>query len=175
MKVVDIATEIFIDAGSPSDTSIPAIAYWLRTKVGSLNTLVYEDLYINEAQEIFNAKDGSEISPELVSLLKQMYKVYDLEVQVRSFRNALAADAVLQVTDNLGGTSFKRVNRNEVMKTLVALRKDELTWLSKMIDSYRSLTSAPSQVAGDDTVSGYSEPYPAYRPYWTRISTYGRW
>jgi len=177
MKVVDIATEVFIEAGSPTDTSIPAIAYWIRTKVGLLNTLLYEDLYVNNALEIINAKPTGEleISPELVSVMKQMYKVYDYELQVRLFRNSLAADGILEVTDNLGGTSFKRVNRNEIMKTLVLLRKDEYQYLQQMIDAYRSLTSAPSQVAGDDTISGYSEPYPAYRPMWTRVSTYGKY
>jgi hypothetical protein len=124
MKVVDIATEIYIEQGSPSTTTIPAIAYWVRTKVGWLNAQVYEELSINDALEIMNK--GAEITPELVSIIKQAYKVYDLELQIKSLSLAIATDGILSVTDNLGGTSFTRVNRSEVMKTITQSRKDEL-------------------------------------------------
>jgi hypothetical protein len=163
MKVVDIANEIYIDAGSPTTTSIPAIAFWIRSKAGTINTLLYEDFVLNERLELINA-DGTEITQEVVSIIKQMYKVYDLEIQVRTLMNALASDSLLQVQDNLGGTSFTRVNRNEMAKTVIQMRKDEIKWLNQMIDSYRSLSSKPSQVAGDDTMVGYTQIYPAYRP-----------
>ena len=174
MKVVDIANEIYIDAGSPSDTSIPAIAFWIRTKTGWLNTILYEDFVVNDGFEIINAT-GAEISPEAVSIVKQLYKLYDLEVQVRKMMNAIAADGILSVTDNLGGTSFTRVNRNEVAKTLIMLRKDENDLLQRMIDSYRSLMSQPSQVAGDDTTSGYTYNFPSYRPLWGRSNVYSKY
>jgi hypothetical protein len=161
MKVVDIANEIYIEQGSPTTTSIPAIAYWVRAKAGLLNTMLYEDFVVNDGLEIING-DGSEIPTTVVSIVKQMYKVYDLEIQVRNLMNALASDGLIEVTDNLGGTSFKRVNRNEMAKTILQLRKDELKVLADLIDSYRSLTSQPSQVAGDDTTPGYHQLYPAY-------------
>lgn len=166
MKVVDIANEIYIDQGSPTSTSIPAIAFWIRSRAGTLNTLLYEDLGISSNLELIN--DGVEISPEIVSIVKQMYKVYDLEIQIRNMMNALASDSILKVTDNLGGTSFERVNRNEIAKTLILVRKDEMKILKDLIDSYRSLTSQPQQVAGDDTQPGYNQPYPAYTPLLTR-------
>lgn len=163
MKIVDIANEIYIDAGSPTDTSIPAIAFWVRGKVGWVNTMVYEDLVVDPATlELTN--NGAEINTEMVSLIKQLYKVYDLEMMIRKTINAVTEDGILQVTDNLGGTSFVRVNKNEMAKTLITLRKDEIKILDEMVDSYRSLTSQPSQVAGDDTQVGYVEMYPAYRP-----------
>ncbi len=163
MKVVDIANEIFIENGSSTTTSIPAIAFWIRGKVGWLNTVLFEDFYINPALEIFNADTG-EISLEAVSVIKQSYRVYDLEVQIRTMTNALAADSILSVQDNLGGTSFTRVNRNEIAKTIVTIRKDELLYLNRMIDAYRSLKSTPSQVAGDDTVVGCGQGFPYYHP-----------
>lgn len=169
MKVVDIANEIYIELGSPISTTIPAIAYWIRTKAGLLNTMLYEDYTIDPVTlEILNA-DGSEIRPEAVAIVKQMYRVYDLEIQVRILMNALANDSILRVQDNLGGTSFVRVNKNEMAKTFLQLRKDEAKLLQDMIDSYRSLTAQPSQVAGDDTVPGYTQPYPYYRPMFTRV------
>lgn len=177
MKVVDIANEIYIEQGSPSDTSIPAIAFWVRGKVGWMNAILYEGFFVDEAsQEILNAdKDNSPITLEAVAVLIQRYKVYDLEVQVRKMMNALASDGLLEVTDNLGGTSFKRVNRNEVAKTLISMRKDEILLLHDMIATYQSLTSQPQQVAGDDTQAGYSDMFPSYRPFWTRVGSYGRY
>jgi hypothetical protein len=176
MKVVDLANAIYLEIGSPTDTSIPAIAFWLRGKIGWMNTTLYEDFFLDSALEIHNAsRNNNEMSIEAASVLLQYYKVYDIELQIRKMMNALAMDGVLEVQDNLGGTSFKRVNRNEVAKTLVLIRKDEMQLLKDVINSYRSLTSQPSQVAGDDTMSGFSEPYPAYRPMWTRVSTYGKW
>ena len=37
MKVVDIATEIFEELGQPDYLSIPAVSFWVRNKIGSLN------------------------------------------------------------------------------------------------------------------------------------------
>lgn len=166
MKIVDIANEIFIENGSPTTTSIPAIAFWIRAKVGWLNTMLFETLSVNPNYEISN--DNGEISLEIVSIIKQSYRVYDLEVQIRSMMNALATDSILSVKDNLGGTSFTRVNRNEIAKTLATIRKQESDFLQVMIDAYRSLMSAPSQVAGDDTLAGYSSGFPYYSPYTLR-------
>lgn len=163
MKIVDIANEIYIDAGSPTDTSIPAIAFWIRGKVGWLNTMVYEDLIVDPTT-LELTDNGTEINTEMVSLIKQLYKVYDLDVMIRNTINSLLSDGILQVTDNLGGTSFVRANRNEMAKTLMQVRKDEIQILNQMINSYRSLTSQPSQVAGDDTMVGYVEIYPTYHP-----------
>lgn len=177
MKVVDIANHIFIEQGEPSDTSIPAIAFWVRSKVGWLNTILFEGFYVDDAtQEVLNAdKNNAEIPPEAVAVLIQYYKVYDLETQMRSTLTAINANGILEVTDNLGGTSFKRVNRSEVLKTLRQLKQDEVSLLKNMIASYASLVSMPSQVAGDDTQPGYSELYPSYRPFWTRIGMLGRY
>jgi hypothetical protein len=174
MKVVDISTEIFIEIGSPTTTSVPAIAFWVRSKLGWLNATLYEDFFLDANSEVLNAyRDNSEISLEAVAVLVQLYKVYDLETQIRSMMNALAFNGIIEVQDNLGGTSFKRVNRNEIAKTLISLRKDEITLLKNMIDTYRSLTSQPSQVAGDDTQPGYNHPYAHYRPMFTRVLGYG--
>lgn len=164
MKVVDIANEIYIDNGSPTTTSVPAIAYWIRGKVGWVNTMLFEELYITPNFEIFSSETGAEISLEIVSVIKQAYRVYDLEVLFRMTLNALAADSILSVKDNLGGTSFTKVNRNEVAKTVNTMRTGEMAYLNRMIDAYRSLKSGPSQVAGDDTFSGTVQAFPYYSP-----------
>ena len=40
MKIVDIADEIYRELGSISTLSIPAIAYWVRGNIGSLNNYI---------------------------------------------------------------------------------------------------------------------------------------
>ena len=169
MRIVDIANEIYIETGSPSTTTVPAIAFWLRAKAGYVNTVLYEDFVVDPTTlEIYN-NDGSEVPITVVSILKQLYKTYDIELQMRNLMNSLSNDAILEVKDNLGGTSFTRVNRNEIVKTLIQWRKDELHILDLMITSYRSLTSTPTQVAGDDTLPGYMDQYPSYRPLRTQV------
>ena len=37
MKVVDIADEIYRGMGSPTETSVAAISYWLRSNIGTMN------------------------------------------------------------------------------------------------------------------------------------------
>jgi hypothetical protein len=165
MRVVDIANEIYIDSGSPTSTSIPAIAYWIRGKVGEINNLLFEDFSINAAMEIVDG-DG-EISIEAVSIIKKLYKIYDYEVSVRTNMNALAADSIIEVVDQ--GSSVRKVNRNEVSKTFVSLRNAEEESLNRLVTAYRSRTTAPTQVVGDDTEIGYN----AVRGYTVRDITIG--
>ncbi len=40
MKIVDIADEIFQELNEASNISMPAIAFWLRNKVGALNGFI---------------------------------------------------------------------------------------------------------------------------------------
>lgn len=161
MKVVDIANEIYLENASPSDTSIPAIAYWLRSNVGKLNTVLYEDFYIDDTSlEILDAS-AVEISYVAVAILKVMYKVYRIELDIRANLDAINANGILEANDE--GFSIKRINRSEVLKTLTSFKKDTLTELNNLIHNYRSLKGLPSQIAGDDTVAGiYPHNYNAY-------------
>ena len=47
MKVVDISDAIYRDLGEPSSISIPAIAFWVRENVGSLNNAINTDFSVN--------------------------------------------------------------------------------------------------------------------------------
>ena len=52
MKIVDIADEIYRELGEPTDNSIPPIAFWIRTNLGTLNN------YLNTVE--FPLKDSQE-------------------------------------------------------------------------------------------------------------------
>lgn len=164
MKIVDIANEIFIETGSPTTTTIPAIAFWVRGHIGWLNTMLYESFAVDpNSLEVFNS-DGSEINLNAVAILKQYYYTESLGDQVQSIIQGGLADSVISVADNLAGTSFTRLNRSEMAKTMLAYHKEEHEVLNMMITAYRNGNAMPSQVAGDDTQVGYVEMYPAYRP-----------
>jgi hypothetical protein len=156
MKIVDIANEIYIDNGSPTDTSIPAIAFWVRGRIGALNVMLFESFYIDPlTQEMVDPDTGAPVEYEVVGILKQMYRVYDLEVQIRKTMNALANDTVLKYEDQ--GTTVVRVNRNMMAQTLHQVRKDEIELLKDMVGRYvlGSKEHFPLQVAGDDTIGDY--------------------
>ena len=86
MKVVDIAQEIYFDLNSPSDLSIAAIAYWVRSNVGALNNLIFSNFVVNETTyEIVDGSDSAvEIDINAVSILKKMYIVHRYAVIIRS-------------------------------------------------------------------------------------------
>jgi len=169
MKIVDIANEIFIDAGSPANTSIPAIAFWIRGKVGTLNILLYEDLSIDETTQELVDTGGTPLDYQIIAIIKQMYRIYDYEVQIRTQMNAMAADTILKFEDQ--GTMITKVNRNMVSQTLRQVRKDEMDSLNRMITHYilGSHQAVPTQVAGDDTMpGGLTSPLPSYSIYLRR-------
>lgn len=154
MKVVDIANEIYLENASPSDTSIPAIAFWVRSNVGKLNSMLYEAFTIDPVTlDIIDSATLEEIDELAVAVVKMMYKVYRLDLDIRGFISGMKLDTVLEAKDLDFGV--KRINRNEILKSLTTLKKDSLEELMGLIHTYRSYHGAPSQVAGDDTEPGH--------------------
>jgi hypothetical protein len=152
MRVVDIANEIYLENSSPSDTSIPAIAFWVRSNVGKLNSLIYETFEVYPTTlEIM--KDEEEINEIAAAIIKGMYKVYRLDLDIRDTMTGMKANAVIEARDQ--DFSVKRINKSEVLKSLIGLKKDTLKEMMDLIHTYRSYHAAPSQVAGDDTEKGY--------------------
>ena len=162
MKVVDIANEIYIDAGSPPDTSIPAISFWIRGKLGVINSLLYESFSL-DSSSLEITSGGGDLPLEAIAVFKQIYRLYDYECQIRSNMNAMASNSVLSINDQ--GTEITRINRNSISQTLAQIRRDEISILENLVTSYRNRSSVPSQVAGDDTILGppYQHPFIFFR------------
>lgn len=151
MKVVDIANEIYVEAGSPTSTSIPSIAFWLRSNFGKLNNLIFTSYELNDSYEFVDENDD-EITAEAASILKKLYVLHKYDLDIRSNLNSLTTDTILEVSDQ--GSSVKKINKNEVSKTLASLRRQESEELDNLVASYKNLKSEPRQVVGDDTVVG---------------------
>jgi len=52
------------------------------------------------------------------------------------------------------GSRVRKINKNELSKTYLALKKEEYMELMDLINAYKLRKSSPVQVAGDDTVRG---------------------
>ena len=103
------------------------------------------------------------IQPEEASILKKMYIVHYYDQQIRSTVGAASTDPVVEVASD--GSRVRKINKNELSKTYISLKKEEYAELTDLINAYKLRKASPVQVAGDDTVVGqYSINYDGY-PY----------
>lgn len=92
------------------------------------------------------------IQPEEAAILKKMYVVHYYDKQIRSTVGAASTDPVVEVASD--GSRVRKINKNELSKTYLALKKEEYSELTDLINSYKLRKSTPVQVAGDDTIRG---------------------
>ena len=170
MKVVDIANEIYLDLNSPSDLSLAAISFWIRGNVGTLNSLLFSNFIIDGTTfEIVDADDSTaEININAVAILKKMYMIHRYAVIIRSKLTAIDSDDVVEVAHN--DTKVRKLDKNQLIKTISAEKKQEEESLKLLVSAYRGKQFVPGQVVGDDIVAGK---YPDNYPYIRSGRTYG--
>ena len=151
MKTVDIADEIYRELGSPSSTSISAIAFWVRSNIGALNNYLNEAFVINGSYEIVGA-DSAEINIQAVAILKKMYSIHDYDLKIRANIVSISTSDIISISDK--GRSVTKVNKNEVTKALTSLKNEESKTMTALAIAYKNRDSTPIQVVGDDTVAG---------------------
>jgi len=175
MKVVTIADEIYRELSEPTTISIPAISYWIRSNVGALNNRINTTFKITTSSyelnasiknsgyepEVFNEASGAiglgnpqitEIQTEEASILKKMYNVHYYDQQIRTTVGAASSDPIVEVASD--GSRVRKINKNELSKTYLSLKKEEYNELNDLINAYKLRKASPVQVAGDDTVRG---------------------
>ena len=149
--VTSIAQEIYEELGEPLDFSIASVAAWVRRNIGGLGNL------INNVYDINNAT--LEISPNLSDIekyiFKKMYGIYYLDLKIKSTASSATNDYTL-IKDDIG--SVQKINKNEVLKNYISVRKQEYDELKNLVQQYKNNSSIPLQVAGDDTFQGYYDP-----------------
>jgi hypothetical protein len=155
MKIVDIADEIHRELGSPSDLSIPAIAFYVRTNIGALNNRLNTDFDVNSSTfEI--EESGREIAPEEVVIIKKIYIIHHFDGKLRDTINAATTDAVIALSSD--GSSIKKINKNEQSKTYLQMRNVYSEELDGLVSAYIRRDSKPLQIAGDDTIAAVYRP-----------------
>lgn len=146
--VVDIADELLIELDSSSEVSIPFISFWLRRNIGTLNNLIGTSFTIS-SDSPFNF--SSALSEEQKSIYKHLFKLYFYEKKARGALGASSYDQVLEVTSDNG--TVRMTNRNEISKTYLQLRNQEILALNKLVNSYKLNSFDPLAVHGDDYVA----------------------
>ena len=141
---------------------------------GSFVSPQYEPQAFNEGSGALglgvNSSNGTSSSPAIVSIqpeeasiLKKMYIVHYYDQQIRSTVGAASTDPIVEVASD--GSRVRKINKNELSKTYISLKKEEYAELTDLINAYKLRKASPVQVAGDDTVVGqYSIDYDGY-PY----------
>lgn len=151
MRVVDIATEIYTNNNEPSDTSIPAISYWVKANVGKMNSFIFTCFVVNGSLEIVD-ESGVEIDIDAAAILKQMWQVDRYDTLIASRLTSLEANDVIEYSE--GGSTIRSTNKNEIIKSIRSLKESETTELNTLVGGYKINGASPRQVAGDDTVEG---------------------
>jgi len=160
MKVIDIADEVFRELGEPTTLSIPAISFWLRANVGQLNNYIHTEYSISSSdlEIVFvDTATTTEIGEEEKAILKKMYFIHFYDQKLRTHMTTMDTDTVLSVRD--GDSSVTKINRNEIARSISAVKNQEYHELMRMIQAYTGTKAKPSQVAGDDTISNDSSKY----------------
>ena len=141
---------------------------------GSFISPQYEPQAFNEASGALglsvSTNDGVASTPAIVSIqaeeasiLKKMYIVHYYDQLIRTTVGAASSDPVVEVASD--GSRVRKINKNELSKTYLSLKREEYTELKDLINSYKLRKASPVQVAGDDTQIGqYSINYGSY-PY----------
>mgnify|MGYP003649119438 FL=1 len=136
---------------------------------GSFASPQYEPQAFNEGTGALGLSvagdNGTASTPAIVSIqaeessvLKKMYIVHYYDQQIRATVGAASSDPVVEVASD--GSRVRKINKNELSKTYISLKKEEYSELTDLINAYKLRKSSPVQVAGDDTEVGrYSISY----------------
>ena len=154
-KIVDYGTEAYEFSGSFVSPAYEPQAF--NEGTGALG------LSVNNSDGTATTPAIVSIQPEEASILKKMYIVHYYDQQIRSTVGAASTDPVVEVASD--GSRVRKINKNELSKTYISLKKEEYRELTDLVNAYKLRKASPVQVAGDDTVVGqYSIDYDGY-PY----------
>lgn len=149
MLIVDLANEVYEELNEDSMISIPSVAFWLRngTNIGKLNDLINTTFGLNASLEIIDSS-SNQIGFSEAAIYAQLFYVSFYTRKAQSFLGAAGIDNVTNIQSDGGVITF--VNRNEIAKTFIQLKKDAKTTLDQLINRYKFYNTRAVQVTGDD-------------------------
>ncbi len=152
ITITDIADELWRDLGTPPETQIPYISFWLRANIGKLDNLIFKNFSIDSStQEIIDIVDLQIFGDKEKDIYKEIFKVKYYESQVNKFLYAGQFNLITQTTE--GDSTIKRQTKNDLAKTMLLLQKEANDRLIYLAHLYKYNQSTPSQVTGDDFYS----------------------
>ena len=112
VKIVSIADETYRELASPSDLSIAAISFWLRTNLGQLNNLIATSYTLDaNTQEL---ETGLTIEEAVIFI--KLYFVHYYDIKIRATLGAASGDSVVEVSSD--GARVRKINKNEISSAL---------------------------------------------------------
>lgn len=137
MYIIDVSVEILEELGQPTDTSLPAISFWLTTNMGKLNNALGTAFVVN-TDDFSLPTDFGEIEK---AIFKKMFLVHYYGRKITENLGAAAQDAIVELSSD--GATIRTVNKNEIAKSYNQLKKTEEADLKAMIASYLSGAVTP--------------------------------
>lgn len=147
LTLSDIAEFTFEELNEASDISVTFISYWMRGKIGTLNNLLHTNFELTGDSLNFTP----DITEEEASILQKMFEIYYYNKLVRTNLGAAANTPVTEISDS--GATIRLVNKNEISKVWLGLKRDAENQLKALITAYLSDQSTPLQISGDDVIS----------------------
>ena len=151
-KVAEIGDEIYRELGEPSELSIAAISFWLRTNIGYLNASLGTDFSVDTG-DVSDGRDY-EISPRLNEMEKVIFKltyhVYHYDVKIREILTTASTDAVIELESD--GSRIRKTNKVDQSRTYLKAREFRSIELVRLTMEYKRGNVVPVQVAGNDTI-----------------------
>lgn len=151
-KVVDISQGIIDDLSDTTNISLPSVATYLRQNIGRLNDLINSNFIIQQGTlEIVDGTDGVTLIGDLESALySQLYEIYYFQRRANSVLGVVSIDTVIQYQSD--GGVIRQIDRNQIARTYLDLKKDAEEQLKSMVNKYKLYTIGAVQIIGSDLV-----------------------
>lgn len=149
MKVIDLGDELYRELNRPSELSVAAIAFWFQTNIGLLNETLGSSYSLNTTT--LEVTDGTNnIDIDTAAIFKKLYFIHYYDLKIRENLGASSVSSLLEVGSD--GATVRKVNKNEIAKTYIQLRKQTREELDDLIHTRSFGLISPVQVAGSDNV-----------------------
>lgn len=139
ISLLDISENIwFNELNETTETSIVKILKWLQFHIGDLNDLIQTSYEQN----------GNDVTPQLTYesavVFASMFMDYWYGNQVRINSGANAFTDWIEVKE--ADTTFRKVNRNEIAKTVLQLKAQNKEYLMDLINAYKRNQCIPANL-----------------------------
>lgn len=143
-EINTIAQEIISDLDNDSSLSLSYVSTWLRNNIGKLNNAIGTSFVLN---------DSLELSPCIDNDQKDIFKwLFTCSFYRNQSKKNLGATSYDWVSIEEGDSKIRRVSKNDIAKTLMALSKDCEESLKQIIMYYKTNKALPR------SLSSYNSP-----------------
>lgn len=148
-----------VSSDFPNDTGTFPVSYvktWLECNLGELNARI-DGIYEMSTGDLFICSGDSSVSTGMnnqeASIYGKMYEIQYYDRVIRDLSMGLSAGGTAEwIMLKEGDSVIQREGKNQMIRSITALRKDASNELKDLIFSYKHNKSWSRQVAGEDGV-----------------------